>query len=522
MKERLQAFGQRAWAEFRKFTPGQKIVVVAALAALVIGGYFMVTWQATPTYSPLYTNLAPADASAIIDKLNSSGVPYQLGAGGTEVLVPQSQVYTTRIAMSSAGLPGSSQTGYSLLDKEGVTTSQFQQQVDYQRAIEGELEKTIESIGGVNAASVHLAIPQQDVFSDGSSKPTAAVLVTTSAANVLSSAQVQSIVYLVSSSVPGMNADGVTVSDSNGNVLKAPGQAGSSGLADSSSQTQQTQAYDNHLQSQLQAKLDSILGPGHSNVTVNALLNFDSTVTTTDKYIGSNLPPVSQTTTKETYTGSGAPSATGTVGSTGTTGATSHNGKYSNVSSTVNNALGTQRVRTETAPGQVKSLAISVALDSGVKNLNVAAITSLIKSGSGYSAARGDSVSVQSLPFNQTSQQAAATASTAAAKAAADAKSQSQLMGMIKQGALGAIVLAVLIAVFIANKRRKKDPPVPNDDVLPFGNDEADSDDGSSRATNVTDLHTVADRRRALAATADDRPQEVARVLSSWLNTKEA
>ena len=522
MKERLQFVGQRVWTEFRKFTPGQKVVSVAALLALVIGGYFLVSWKASPSYSPLYTNLAPSDASAIIDKLNSSGISYQLGAGGTEILVPQSQVYSTRIAMSSAGLPGSSDTGYSLLDKEGVTTSQFKQQIDYQRALEGELEKTIESIGGVDAASVHLAIPQQDVFNDGSSKPTAAVLVTTSAANVLTAAQVQSIVYLVSSSVPGMNSNGVTVTDSNGNVLKAPGQDGASGLADASSQNQQTQAFDNNLQSKLQAKLDSILGPGHSNVTVNSVLNFDQTVTTTDKYLRTNLPPVSKTTTNETYTGSGNPNATGTLGSAGTVAAANGNGKYVNKTETVNNSLSTQRTQTRWATGTVKNLSISVALDNHVKNLNVAAVTALIKSGSGYSAARGDSLSVQALPFDTSAQLATTTAGTAAASAVAAQKSHDQLISMIKQGVLGALVLAVLIAAFLSSRRRKKPAPVPNDDIVFLDDDREVAAEEPGQSATVTDLRTAADRRRNLVAAADDRPQDVARVLSGWLNTKES
>ncbi len=514
MKDQLQAAGLRVWTEFRKFTPGQKLVAVAALGALVVGGYFMVTWKATPNYAPLYTNLAPSDASSIIDKLNSSGTSYQLGAGGTEILVPQSQVYSTRIAMSSAGLPGSSNTGYSLLDKEGVTTSQFKQQIDYQRALEGELSKTIDSIGGIDGSAVHLAIPQQDVFSDGTHKPTAAVLITTGAANVLTSAQVQSIVYLVSSSVPGMSADGVTVTDSNGNVLKAPGQGGASGVADASTQTQATQAYDNQLQSALQAKLDSIVGPGHSNVTVNAQLNFDQTVTTTDQYIKSKVPPVSQTTTKETYTGSGNPNAAGTLGSTGTAGSGSKSGTYSNTSTTVNNAIGTTRTRVANAPGSVKNLSIAVALDSNVKNLDVGAITNLVKSGSGYSATRGDSLAVQSLPFSKTGQLAAATPTTAA---------PSNLMGMIKQGALAALVLAVLVGVFLASRKSKKQVAVANDDVLPFPEEDAGSDDIVAAASNVTDLRGAAERRRrALASAAGDHPEDVARVLTSWLNTKES
>ena len=181
MQEQILAFARKLWKDFLGFSAGQKAATIAAGIALIAGAFVYSTWQSTPSYSPLYTNLAPSDASAIVDKLNSGGIPVPLGAAGTEILVPADKVYSTRLTMSAAGLPNSSQTGYSLLDKEGVTTSDFQQQVDFQRAIEGELAKTIQSINGVLSASVHLALPQQNVFNDGTQKPTAAVMLTTSA-----------------------------------------------------------------------------------------------------------------------------------------------------------------------------------------------------------------------------------------------------------------------------------------------------------------------------------------------------
>jgi flagellar M-ring protein FliF len=223
---------------------------------------------------------------------------------------------------------------------------------------------------------------------------------------------------------------------------------------------------------------------------------------------------VSSTTSKETYTGSGA-SPTGTLGSTGTSASGNKSGKYSQSSTTVNNALGTQRERVTTAVGQLKNVSIAVALDSNVKNLNVGAITSLVKSAAGYNAARGDSLAVQSLPFSKTGQLAPGAATTTASS------SPSPLMGYIKQGVLALLVLGVLVAAFVASKRKTRTAPPANDDVVPFPEDEYDAEEAAARAANVTQLRAVADRRRALATAVDERPADVARVLSSWLNTKE-
>src|SRR6185436_4288511 len=142
------------------------IVVLASVIAIGLGAFLFFSWSSTPDYSPLFSNLASKDAGAIVEKLDAAGTPYELTDGGQTIMVPKDQVYQLRLQMSSAGLPAESDTGYALLDQQGVTTSEFMQQVGYQRALEGELTKTIKSIDGVSSASVHLAIPKKDVFSD--------------------------------------------------------------------------------------------------------------------------------------------------------------------------------------------------------------------------------------------------------------------------------------------------------------------------------------------------------------------
>src|SRR5256884_3844646 len=219
MRDRALGVLKRVTGTFGAFTPGQKAVTLFGIVALVVGGVLFANWASTPAYAPLFSNLSSTDASAIVDKLTSGGTPYQLTDGGATIMVPQSQVYDLRLKMSGQGLPAQNDTGYSLLDKQGVTTSDFMQNVDYQRALEGELDKTIKSINGVQAATVHLALPPKDVFATDTQKPTASVLVTTSLGRTLSPDQVQSIVHLVAASVVGLDPNQVTVADAAGNVL---------------------------------------------------------------------------------------------------------------------------------------------------------------------------------------------------------------------------------------------------------------------------------------------------------------
>ncbi|MCU7731274.1 flagellar M-ring protein FliF, partial [Actinoplanes sp. KI2] len=123
------------------------------------GGYFFATWAAKPTYATLFSNLSSKDASAIVETLQKSGTSYELANDGQSILVPQDKVNELRLSLSGQGLPGDAASGYSLLDQQGITTSDFMQHTNYQRALEGELSNTIKSIDGVEAATVHLVIP---------------------------------------------------------------------------------------------------------------------------------------------------------------------------------------------------------------------------------------------------------------------------------------------------------------------------------------------------------------------------
>lgn len=524
MKEQFLTLSRRAWRDFRAFSAGQKAVTIVALVALVVGGVLFSTWKSKPAYAPLYTNLAAADASAIVDKLNAAKIPYQLAAAGTEITVPKDKVYATRLTISSAGLPSSSQTGYSLLDKEGVTTSEFKQQVDYQRAIEGELANTMQSITGVNAASVHLAIPQQDVFNDGTQKPTAAVLLTTASGTQLTSQQVQSIVYLVSSSVPNMDANSVTVSDSNGTVLAAPG-SGVTDAAGNSTQTQATAAYNNRLSTELQTMINAAVGAGHAVVTVNADLDFNKTSTTKKSYTyDPKAPPISKQTTTEKYTGNQAANG-GTLGTGSTPTGTTGGGSYTKGSDTVDNALGTNTETTENAPGAIKKLSIAVLLDGSVPKVNVPALNALVKSAVGLTTARGDTLAIQAMPFNTAQATVDAAATAKAAKLAAAKAAQAKRSSMIRQGLLGVLVLSVLLATWWTSRRRNRnrdsEPPFVNDDLFNDRPLDKASLDNPDHPAPMSEAQEAAARRRALVAVADEQPQDVARVLSGWLSNKE-
>ena len=134
---------------FSGFTAGQKVVAILGTGALLLAGVMVFRWVSQPDYAPLFSNMSAADASAVIDQLDSEGVNYKITNGGATVMVPKSDVYKTRIQLSGKGLPSGSDGGYSLLDQQSLSTSSFKEQTDFKRAMEGELSKTIEAMEGV-------------------------------------------------------------------------------------------------------------------------------------------------------------------------------------------------------------------------------------------------------------------------------------------------------------------------------------------------------------------------------------
>ncbi len=203
--------------------PGGRQVVALMLAAatavaLAVGAW---TWSQTPDYRVLYSNVNDRDGGAIIAALTQMNVPYKFADGGGAILVPSTQVHEARLRLASQGLPKGSQVGFELMENSRLGTSQFQEQIQFQRALEGELARSIQSISAVGAARVHLAIPKPSVFMREQQKPSASVLVNLNAGRSLDSGQVSAIVHMVSSSVPDLLVKNVSVIDQNGNLLSA-------------------------------------------------------------------------------------------------------------------------------------------------------------------------------------------------------------------------------------------------------------------------------------------------------------
>lgn len=534
MRDRITTAAQRATDTFRSFTSGQKAITIVAILALAVGGYFFATWAGQPTYAPLFTNLTPADASAIVDKLTTDGTSYQLSDGGSTIMVPKDQVYAVRIKMSGAGLPSQSDAGYALLDNQGAMTSEFMQQVGYRRALEGELAKTIKSIDGVTGATVHLAIPKKDVFSDEQQKVTASVLVATGPGKKLSADQVQSVVHLVASSVEGLDPEQVTVVGSDGTVLSAAGQASA---AAGDQRSRQTADFEQRMNTALQRMLDQALGSGHAVVQVTADLDFDSTETTTQKYVNDpNTPPLSEKNETEKYSGTGTPVG-GVLGPDNIqvpNGAANGTGTYEKSTETKNNSVGLVTETRKSAPGAVRKLSVAVLLDSSVaKDEDAARLQQLISSAAGLDTARGDTVAVSAMKFDTSTVDQNKKDLAEAAKAEEEAK----LKSWIETGALVFGVFVLLIMAMVSGrkkKKKKKDVELTAEERVQFEQLQAAIEDARQRELDggegegAAELEAGMDpealalsehvkRQQNISSLIERQPEEVAQLLRGWL-----
>ncbi len=514
------------------FTPGQRGILLVAIVALVMGAVALTNWVAQPTWTPLFTQLSGSDANAIVEELRGQGVEYKLADGGATVLVPQSQVYDLRVAIAGKGLPDNAGgEGWPLLDKQGMTATDFQQNVAYQRAIEGELNKTLGSITGVNTAVVRLAIPKRDVFAAEEDKPTAAVLLALAPGVTLDKGQIRSVTHLVAGSVPGLDPAAVTVSDANGAMLSAAVNDAGAAAGDADEQTAQ---YEDRLSTAVQQMLDRVLGQGNAVVRVNAQLNYDTTHRTSESYLPSPVIPLSEQTSRETYNvGPGATGGTlGVITPTPIGSGVGTNG-YLKEDATRNNGVGKVITEEQAAPGGIERLTAAVIINSDAAGgADTAKVQALVSSALGVDSTRGDLVTVDTMPFDKTTAEATK-------KEIAAAESAAKTAGYIdlgKKAGLGLLILIVAIVMMIKSKKSGASvdasaSDLPDGMLMPSRIEAIGADrmrelgpgthgpemGGMTESTPALEREKLRDE---VSSFVDSQPEEIAQLVQGWLTER--
>jgi flagellar M-ring protein FliF len=430
-----------------KLTPKGWAMVGGSVAAAIVFLMLIMNFASQPSYTTLETGLDPAQTGKITSALDAKGIGYQIQDGGTALEVTSSQVSQARIALATAGLLGigSEQPGFELLNSSQLGASDFQQQVTYQRALEGQLDQTIEQIQGVDSATVNLVLPNQqdELFGDNSQSSSASVLLDDSGS--LSSSSIQGIANLVSSSVQGLSTGKVTITDSSGALLW-PSSGSNSGTGDGLPAAQSAdQQYDSAMTSQVDAMLAQTLGPGKAQVVVNGNLNTNQSTQQSLTYGKKGVPLTSQTQSETLTGGNGtAGGTTGTIPAYAATGASS-NSNYKN--STSNTSYGVDKTITNStiAPGTINNQTVSVLVDKSVPASDVPAIRNAVAGAVGLNTKRGDTLSVSQIAFTKTATPAATPAAT------------SSMIGYAKYAIIGLGSLIFLFLMRRSLKRRERE-----------------------------------------------------------------
>lgn len=495
-----------------------KIAIVTGLLSLLVAGGVVYYLNTKVDYAVLFSNLDAADAGTVTKDLEEQNIKYKLKDDGKTILVDKTKVDQYRIDMAVDNkLPDSSQ-GYELFDDTSMMTTDEDRKIMFQRATTGELERSIGSLNAVKKVKVMLSIPDDDVFSDDSKdKQAKASVVLTLNGNTIANSAVQGIVALTTGSVKGLTADNVKVVDSNGNVL-ADGKNEDDDLTGANSKYMQLQK---QYEKQLEKKVSRVLGPiangNKIKVAVNADLNFDAMERKTTRYSNPNLRSENvqangnQEEVNEAQTGQTDDNVSNVTGDNNDTGAS--------YSRTVNNELDTDVTKQVNAPGSVRRLTTSVVISGDINANQQAQIKDIVQSAIGYSKARGDQVTVQSIEPEVTESKTTKV----------DKPAKNNVPWWYIALPLGVIGIVGLIAFFIIRKqRRNNDEDYYDDDldvdvtddstqVQPIINEKPVQEEPLAKLEEKPEVKERQSKDKKAKNYAQDNPGVTAELLKAWM-----
>lgn len=419
---------------FMALSPGKRMMIagVALLSAIAFAVLIFVVNRTD--YRPLFTNLTSEDAGEIVKKLKDSKTPYQITADGKGILVPSDKVYELRLSLASEGIPQGGGVGFEIFDRKNFGMTEFVQKLNYQRALQGELSRTISQITGVEQARVHLVIPEKSLFKDNEKPATASIILKMKSNRSLREGEVQGVVHLVAASIEGMDPEHVTVLDSRGKILSKGGSSDPTSRMTSAMQENQRN-YEKNLEERIQTLLDRIVGGGKSVARVTATFDFKQVERVEEKFDPETIAVRSEQRTEEkgasTTTSAGVPGVQTNLGRANTAGGTSSGGGSKN-DETLNYEVSRSTAKIIEPVGALSKISVAVLVDGKyeapavVKEGQAAKakytprspeelqkIEALVKSAVGFSPDRGDQLSVQNIPFQDTEEAGSSSSASA-------------------------------------------------------------------------------------------------------------
>lgn len=414
--DQLQAFFKNLADRFQELSQGKKVAALALLAAAIGSTFVMTFWFQTPDFQLLYANLSEKDAAKVVDQLKGLKIPYELANEGHTVRVPANKVHEIRLQLASMGLPEGSEIGLELFQESSLGMTDFVQKLNYQRALQGELIRTIKALDAVDQARVHLVIPKENLFVKEKPRGKASVMLKIKTGKSLSQEQIQGIVHLVSSSVEGISPGDVVVVDLKGNLLSGEHDGTEKTVAVASNLKLQTKV-EKDMENKILKMLEDALGTGKVIARVSAELNFEKVDRTEEIYDPDSQVVRSEQRVAESTVGAVPPGGVAGVESLlpsgeAAKGAGGTAAKKDRENQTLNYEINKVIRHVEKPVGEIKKLSVGVLID-GVMTGNppaykprtpeeIATYLEIVKNAIGYDEKRGDQIKVENVQFDRT------------------------------------------------------------------------------------------------------------------------
>ena len=539
-------------------TTMQRVTIVFCAIAMAAGVMWFSRWQQDAGMRPLYTALSPEDASAMVAKLRESGVVYKVGENGTSLMVPEARVAELRLEMAGLGLPKTGRIGFEIFDKTNFGITDFAEHVNYRRAVEGELERSVMALAAVQQARVHVSLPKESVFTDSREAAKASVLVGLRPGARLSAQNVIAITNLVSSAVEGLTPESVSLVDMSGNLLSRPRRDGlPDGAQISEAALEYRQAIEHDLALKINNTLDPLLGADKFRTGVSAEVDMTSGEQSEETFDPTKSVMVTSQKTEDssgTTRAAAAPTPPGTSANLPQAAAAHPTGSGS-TSTKRSESIAYQSSRVtkhvKLPQGAIKRLSIAVLVDQGAKwegqgkqmhrvvtppdTEKIKAIQTLVSTLVGLNPERGDQLTVEALPFDSTLNMELPPAQTPepAKRDNLTAIETLKQKPIILWGSAGGAVLVIALVIFRVSRGKKKERIQDMPEVLPPATSMASltagpgSQPGAIAANEGARLPALMPSRtevllNQLQESGRNNPEAWAGVLRGWLSEEEA
>jgi flagellar M-ring protein FliF len=507
--------------------PLSKKISIAFMLILVIAGFaFMFMWANKADYQVLFNNLSPEDGGAIVSKLKERNIPYKMEANGTLIMVPAEKVYELRLALAGDGLPRGGNVGFEIFDHTDFRTTKFVQELNYRRALQGELARTINQFKEVNSSKVFIVIPEESIFIEDSKVASASIQLDLKSS--LPPGKLAAILHLVASAVEGLDPEQVTVVDTKGRVIFKGGDKNESSAFLSTAQLDYKRSVENEIRKDVQSMLEGILGTGKAIVRVNAEIDFNKITLNEEEYDPSTAAIRSKRNIEEsTQTSEGEADTDQSLINQrrGITSALPGTQKKKTKKDITTNYEINKITRTIFQPaGKIKYLSVAAAIDGTYKveklkdgtnkkiyvprtDAELKKFENIVKMAMGYNEDREDKVSVNSIPFSE--------------EISVDIKTEKEDFDILKlvgnyRKIIINLFLIVLVFFIVVRPLLKNIKKMAGETIL----ERKELPPGTEKYAQISESREVSQKERALE-TVKRSPEKTEQLLKGWIGERE-